>query len=95
MLREVFSSQLFYNFKDGICDQLEAACDIIERLQTENGRLAHLHKLDHSLADQWQTKNAQLEAKVEQQAHEIKRLRADFKRAANDSRDNFNQAERL
>jgi len=53
MLREIFSSQLFYSFKDGICDQLETACGIIERLQT------------------------------------------DFKRAANDSRNNFNRAERL
>ena len=32
----------------------------IAKLRAENKRLDYLHKLDHSLADQWQYKNEQL-----------------------------------
>jgi len=40
-------------------------------LKREIERLTHLHKLDHSLADQWQAKNEKLEAEFVRLRDEI------------------------
>jgi hypothetical protein len=48
--------------RDNLLSMLSDMIAERDRLLAERDRLKHLHALDHSLADQWQTKNIALEA---------------------------------
>ena len=57
-----------YSFTYGQCAEILTLLDDYSSLRAENERLEHLHKLDHSLADQWLARAEKAEAQLAKQA---------------------------
>ena len=66
------------SWKDSFSDSVRHIKDLEDKkmeLEKEVDRLTHLHNLDHSLADQWQKKNEELEARLEEREKEFQEVK--------------------